>query len=683
MRWRIAVDVGGTFTDVIAVSKETGERVLTKVPSSPQNPDIGFHSGIKQILEILNAKPEEINSIFHGTTVITNALIQGEFGRLGLIVTKNYEDILEIARQTVPGPMGAYITWIKPDRVVPRERIVGVNGRVNHNGVEIEALDMQLVRRIAEGFNKQKVQGVAVCLLHSYVNPIHEELIREIFQQELPRCNISISSDVLPEFREWERTITTCLSVAMLPHVRDYFENIVTSTRVIGIDAPLLVMQSRGGVAHPEEVMKRPMTTALSGPAAGALAALQIARVINYDAISFDMGGTSTDICLIEKGSLPLTVDGMVNNYPMRTPMVNINTIGAGGGSIAWISPDRSLKVGPQSAGAVPGPACYDTGGNEATTTDANLVLGRLPDTLAGGIKLNIQQAKRVIGNLANELGLSITETAWGILRIAAENICNGIRQVSIRVGRDPRRCILIAFGGGGSMFGGDIIEALDMKACFVPLNPGVYSAEGLLYADIEKDYVRTLIQREDRIEKQQVTSILSHMEEEARKYLKGENISEDKVIIARTADFRYENQSYEVTVEMPLGSISVKMIEKAVANFHTKHQDLYGYSYEGSQWAELVNLRVNAIGVLSKPSITEIESGGKDPANALEGSREVFFGNPISFVTCSIFSRGKLLSGNVVQGPAIIEQYDSTTIINPDFMAEVDKYGGLNIRRS
>src|SRR5580704_9765786 len=443
-RFRIGIDTGGTFTDIVAVDTVSGTMRVTKVASTPSNPAVGLVRGVAAILASAGATAHEVVSLAHGTTVATNALLQGEISSLGLIITVGFRHILEIARQSVPEGYGNSYFWVKPERIVPLYLVREVGGRLNFRGEEMRPLDEDSVRTAAQFFRSRRVHAVGICLLHSYADPAHEQRVAEIIRREYPECTLSLSSSVLPEYREYERAITTLVDVFVKPHMERYLRRVHEALGSGLAEKPFLVMQSSGGVASAEQVVKKPITTALSGPAAGALGSAVVAEVAGFsEVVTLDAGGTSTDLCLIEAGRPHVTNGGAVGAFPVRIPMLDIKTIGTGGGSIAWISREGHLKVGPKSAGAEPGPMCYPDGGAEPTITDANLVLGRLPPALiGGGIVLDVARARSGLAERAARLPgrMSAEQLAEGIIEIANWNQANSIRQITIQRGIDPRQ---------------------------------------------------------------------------------------------------------------------------------------------------------------------------------------------------------------------------------------------------
>ena len=633
MAWRLAVDIGGTFTDIVALQEESGELHLAKVPSTPDDPANGFIDGIEHIIAGGAVSADEIGAVFHGTTVATNAILERKYSELGLIVTRGYREALEVARQTVPGEFGDITWWIKPERVVPLELVREVGARLDVEGHEAIAIDPDEVRALAAEFKALGVRAVAVSLLHSYRNPVHEQEVRDLLREVYPDCYISISSDILREYREYERTNTTCLNTALMPLLSSYHEKLERHLRSRNIAAPFYIMRSSGGLAQAEEISRLPIAAALSGPAAGVIAACHFGNLSGFpNIICFDVGGTSADICLVEDGAPRMLTEGRVDIYDVKTPMIDIHTVGAGGGSIAWLAGGRSLKVGPDSAGADPGPACYARGGELPTVTDANLVLGRLTSALAGGgVELDYDCAAAAVGTIADALNLELTAAADGILRIAIENMAAGIRTVSVKRGRDPRDYALVAFGGAGPLHACYLADWLGMKQVVVPPSPGVTSAYGLLLTDVRIDLVHTDVQREDKFDRERVVSQFDELEARVAKRLAGEGFGPETIELTHFLDMRYSGQAYEIRI--PLAADARSIIERlaaAIATFHLSHKDLYGYSYEGREHVELVNVGVTGLGLLKRPQIPAAEIGDTAPdAASARNDRGVFSAKP------------------------------------------------------
>ncbi|MFC4063243.1 hydantoinase/oxoprolinase family protein [Planomonospora corallina] len=677
---RIGVDTGGTFTDVVMVDEQTGEITTTKTPSTPADPADGFLAGVRKLLDRAG-DGVTVSAVVHGTTVATNRLLQDRVEDLGFVTTEGFESVLEIARQGVPDGYGNSYFWVKPPRIVPAHRVRTVGGRLDHTGAEVRPFDTGQAVAAARWFRRRGITAIGVCFLHSYADPGHELRMREILEREHPEAVVSISSDVLREYREYERSVTTLVDAAVKPAMRRYLARLAER-----LEAPLLVMKSNGGVLSAAEVAHQPITTVLSGPAAGALGAALIASTAGHrSVITLDGGGTSTDVAVVVDGEPSLTTEGSVGRYPCTIPMIDIVTVGAGGGSVAWIPPEGTLKVGPASAGADPGPLCYGRGGTEVTVTDAHVFLGRVPPHLLGGeVPLDAGAARDGIGELAAKLGLSPERTATGILEISAFNQSNAIRRVTVERGLDVRDFPMVAFGGSGPLLVCRLIDILGLPAVLVPPDPGNVSAFGLLTVDVRNDYVRTFVTCD--LTTETAAEIYGELEAEAAAALEREGLTEH--VFARGADLRYHGQAYEVRVPAPAGPPDEAWRAEVLDRFHAAHEALYGYGHRddprhGVEW---VNLRVSGIGPIARPMIPERPARGpQEPPPAPIGVRRVHFDEDRDRDggrDTPVFRRGDLRPGDVVRGPAVIEEYGSTLPVHPGFTAAADGRGNLVVRR-
>ena len=684
---RIGIDTGGTFTDVVAFDSATGRTVTTKTPSTPGNPADGFLAGIEKVLGLLDgASYDDVAAVSHGTTVATNQLLEGKVDALGYITTAGYEAMLEIARQSVPDGYGNSYFWVKPDRIVPRHLVRGVEGRLDFTGAEVRPFDEDGARATARWFRDRGIDTIGVCFLHSYANSDHEERMRAILAEEHPEAVVSVSSEVLREYREYERAMTTLVDAAVKPRLSRYVTNIKTRLEAnAGRPVPFYVMKSNGGVLSADEVVHQPITTVLSGPAAGALGAALIAQVAGFDRIlTSDGGGTSTDVSVVIDGEPTLTTEGSVGVYPSKIPMIDVVTVGAGGGSIAHLSPEGNLKVGPQSAGADPGPLCYARGGADVTVTDAHVVLGRIPPHLLGGeIPLDVDAARTGVEALAKELGLTPEACAAGVLEISAWNQANALRQVTVKRGLDVRDFTLTTFGGSGSLLLCRLMDILGIPTVLVPPNPGNVSAFGLLTVDVKNDYVQTHVALQDRLDAAEVDDVFAGLASRAAAALSKEGFAEADHVFARTADLRYFGQAFEVRVPVLPGDLDEAALESVADRFHAEHRALYGYDFsgEGSQQVEWVNLRVSGIGPIQRPEIRRMRGGGS-AADARTGSRQVCFDPDDGYVETPLLWRTDLAVGTVVQGPAIIEEFGSTVPLHPGFSARVDDFANIIVSR-
>jgi N-methylhydantoinase A len=694
-RFRLALDTGGTFTDVVAFDELSGVWHTTKTPSTPDDPSRGFMAGVRKLAERAGFAFQDVASVSHGTTVATNALLseEGSLPGLGLIVTRGFRHLLEIARQSVPQGYGNSYFWVKPERIVPLERVHDVAERLDFRGEVLTALDEADVERAARWFQSNEVECIGVCLLHAYANGEHERRVRQILEGVYPEASVSISSEVLPEYREYERAVTTLVDAFVKPRVSRYVGQIDARLRSeLGranrVPVPFYIMKSNGGVASALEVASQPISTLLSGPAAGALGAAMLASAAGVDKVlTLDGGGTSTDVAVLDGGTPHLSTESRVGPYPVKIPMIDVVTVGAGGGSIARRASDGRLKVGPGSAGADPGPMCYGRGGRVPTVTDATLVLERIPPHLLGGeIPLDARLAEAGVRQLSESIGLNTQRTALGILEIAAWNQANAVRQVTVKRGLDVRDYVLVAFGGSGPLQAGRLLDLLGLKAALIPPDPGNVSAFGLLTVDVKNDYVLTRVQRDEALEFDRLNADYARLEQQARLALGSEGFAPETMRLVRSADLRYFGQAWEVRIEVPAGRLDRAKADLAVGRFHAAHQQTYGYSYadQPAQRVEWVNLRVSGIGPLRRPTIqprTRDLPGRED--RALDGYRQVHFETEAGPLQTPIYTRQRLQPGDCVVGPAIVEEYGSTTVVFPRQHARVDDSENLVLERS
>lgn len=705
-RYSVALDVGGTFTDVTLV--ELGSRSLwtTKTPTTPADPSLGFLAGIEKALRLAGARPEELTFVFHGTTTATNAILEDKGVKTALLTTRGFKYVLEIGRHDIPRRANMY-AWQKPARPVPPELVFEIPERLTLDGEVLEPLHEAAVRAAARQLRAQGVESAAICFIHSYANPAHERAARDRLLEEHPDCTVSLSSEVLPVFREYERSMATVLNAYVQPLVGRYVGRLEHQMRERGIHAPFRIMKSNGGVISAEVVRRQPIYTALSGPAAGVIGARLVGRLAGFDdVISVDVGGTSADICVIRGGEAEVTNEGRVGAWPLHVPMIDIHTIGAGGGSIAAATADGSLAVGPASAGAVPGPACYGAGGEAPTVTDANLVLGRIPPYLLGGeMPLDVERARRAImERVAGPLGLTLEAAANGILDVVNNNMVGAIRLVSIERGYDPREFALVPFGGAGPLHGGQLADLLDMRTIVVPRSPGVLSTFGLLATDVKNDYARTSLQAPPNYNYAEMEAVYAGLERQARAWFEQEGVPSDNRGLRRLADLRYRHQGFEITVPFDdprptsgdgggagasttgLGPpaptrVDADSVRRLIERFHRRHEQLYTHCAEDAP-VEIVTLRVSATGGLRQLTLPPLKATRGGTEAALIGARRVYFAEAGGYVDCPRYDRERLAVDATVAGPAIVEQLDSTTVVLPGQTARVDQIGNLIISR-
>ena len=691
-KYRLGVDIGGTFTDATLINETTGEIRVGKVPSTPQDPSQGFMEATHRILREADVSPNEVEYVVHGTTVATNSIIEGKVARTGFITTDGFRDLLEIQRQIRPSLYD--LQFEKPRPLVPRYLCFGVPERLDAQGHVLTSLDEFAVRDIAEELRQENVESIAVCFLHSYINPIHEKRTGEILRETFPNVFVSLSSEVAPEFREYFRASTTVINACIRPIVERYLQSIEAQLREEGLEAELLVMQSSGGVFTFSAASEKPVFMVESGPAAGVIAATYLGSILEHpDVISFDMGGTTAKVGLIQNGTPRITKDYEVGTaaqtgmgasrgagYPIRTPVIDLVEIGAGGGSIAWVDSGGVLRVGPQSAGADPGPVCYRMKGTEPTITDANLVLGRLnPHYFLGGeIELDIEAAQQAIKEkCADPLGLNLTTAAHGIVEIANAAMVNALRLVSIQRGYDPRDFVLTAFGGAGPVHANRLAAEIEAPTTIIPMSPGTTSAMGLLVTDLKHDYSTTLIQRADQLNTTTMNATYQELETQGQASLEREGMRPEDITFLRQVDIRYVGQSYELMLPMPAGRLRKSEIDRVLEQFHIEHDRAYGYSAPAEP-TEFVTLRLTAIGKIAKPHLHELEKGTNDITKALKATRSVYFAESNGYIECPVYDRYRLGAECILKGAGIVEEIDSTTVIHPGYQAQVDKFGNL-----
>ena len=692
MAYRLGIDIGGTFTDANLMNEETGEVFTAKVSSTPKDPAAGFSEAAQRILQEQEVAPAEVSYVMHATTVATNAIIEGKVARTGFITTDGFRDMLEIARQIRPSLYD--LRFEKPRPLVPRHLCFGIPERMAAEGLVLTPLDEDAVRRTAEDLRREGVEAVAVCLLHAYANPDHERRVGEILKEVYPQAVVSLSSEVAPEFREYPRASTTVINACISPVVGRYLQRIEDRLRGEGVEAEMLVMQSGGGVFSFAAAREKPVFMVESGPAAGVISATHLGTSLGHDdVISFDMGGTTAKVGLIQDGTPRITKEYEVGatakssggttrgeGYPIRTPVIDLVEIGAGGGSIAWVDSGGVLRVGPHSAGADPGPVCYGGGGIEPTITDANLILGRLNPRffLGGEIGLDEEAARRAIqDHCAAPLGLELLEAAHGIVEIANAAMVNALRLVSIQRGYDPREFVLVAFGGAGPVHACRLAEEMEMPTIVIPTSPGTTSATGLLVTDLKQDYSLTRIQRLDRIDHDAVEAAYLNLERQGRETLEQEGVAAAAMSFLRQVDIRYVGQSYELTLQLPDRRLGAADIAGVLEQFHGEHDRAYGFNAP-DEAVEFVAHRLTATGEIAKPSIREWDRGTGDLAAAQKERRQVYFAECDGYVECPIYDRYGLGVGCVVRGPAVVEEIDSTAVVHPDFQFEVDRFGNL-----
>ncbi len=682
MAIRLAVDTGGTFTDIIAIDESTGNLTALKTPSTPEDPSIALLNSVEKALIETEQKPSDVNIMLHGSTVATNAVLEHKFDGLGLLVTKGFRHMIEIARQSVPDGYGNSFFWVKPPRLVPLHMVREIEGRILFNGEEVAKVDVEQTLAAVKELVEDGAKCIAICLLHSYANAHHEKIVAEIVKKNFPNLFVSLSSEVLPEYREYERAMTTLIDVLVKPFCQTYLKAAADKISTGSKNAPFLIMQSNGGVVKHSTAGDRPVTMLLSGPAAGILGAMHMARLAGFkDILTSDVGGTSTDVSIIENNEPMYTSQANIEFYPVKAPMLDIITVGSGGGSIAWTDPYGDLKVGPHSAGSVPGPICYGNGGKEPTVTDAALVLGLLPSQLIGGeIQLNTEAARTAYTELGRKHNMSGEQIASGVLELAAVSQVFGIRQVTTTRGRDPSDYAMVAFGGAGGLFATDVADFLGIKVIISPPNPGNLCALGLHVSDVRRDYIKTLVRRESLANNTEIIFNWEKLAETGTQDVKAEGIDQVNIKLKYSADMRYLGEGHEVQVPVPTGYSVGEAVKYVWDEFHSVHNQIFGFDYRDEQDVELVNLRIQAIGEQYRPNI-KVVSGNIPDANPV-GKRFIFW-KEIGCVETPIYSRAELRPEQKLLGPAIVEEYGSTTVVPGGWMFRGDKYNNLILNKN
>ncbi len=681
----IGVDVGGTFTDLVFTNSETRQTLVHKVATTPEDPSTGVMTGIDELCRNGEIDPRTIDHVYHSTTIATNALLEYKGARTGLITSDGYRDILHIGRHQRPQHYSIMqeIPWQdrplvrRRFRKTVRERLVPPYGDV------LTPLDEEGVRAIARDFRKQGVEAIAICFLFSYLNPAHEDRAREIVSEEYPEAFVTTSSSVSPQFREFERFTTAAMNAFIGPKVRYYVDQLHNRLREGGLQADLRIMRSNGGIATPGQVVSIPVLTLLSGPAAGVIGGAWSGSLSDrHNLITFDVGGTSADIGVVKDGTLgeASARDTWIAGYPVMVPMIDIHTIGAGGGSIAHIDPGGAFRVGPHSAGSRPGPAAYGRGGTEPTVTDANVLLGRLDSAnfLGGAMDLDLGASRQVIDKLADQLGLEPVEAAEGVITVLNANMANAIRSRTVQKGIDPRDFALVAFGGAGPLHGAEVAAMLSIPQVIVPPHPGITSAVGMLTTELKYDTIKTAFQISNALDLERIAADFDEMEHQIHQSFAEDGVERSQITFARFLDLRYVGQGYELRIPLDGdGSVSVA-VDAALHRFHRRHEDEYGHAFPDTP-IELVNLR--SIGTAPTPQIDRprVPQGGSLEQARVKVDRTVFrVGDTLSDHETSFYRRDRLPPGTPVSGPAVILQIDSTTVVPPGWTAEADPSGNL-----
>jgi N-methylhydantoinase A len=677
----IGIDTGGTFTDLVLADRATGHWHYHKVPTRTADPAAGILDGIGELIALAGIRPAQVKFLVLGTTLATNAVLERKWARTGLMTTRGFADVLSLARQRRPHFFNLDVE--KPVPPVDERACAEVRERVAADGAVVAALDEQSVLDAIEALKRADVNSVAVCFLHAYANPAHEQRARELLQQHWPGVHVSLSSDVLPEFREYERFVTTVVNASLVPVMDRYLERFERGVHELGVASAAHVMQSNGGAAATRTVRERPINTFFSGPAGGAMGAVALGNETGAkNLITFDMGGTSTDVCLIREGQPAMKNERDMAGLPVRTRTLDIHTIGAGGGSIAWTDAGGMLKVGPQSAGAYPGPAAYGRGGVLPTVTDANVILGRLsPASLLGGrMDMHPEAAAAAVRQLAERISRTTEEAAVGILEIATAHMTGAVRVISVEQGEDPRHYALVAFGGAGPLHAADVAAMAGMRHVIVPPRPGVFSAQGLLQTDRRGDFSLTRLAPAQPDALPVVNAGLQELAQRAQAWLASEGVdAADPAVQHRwQLDLRYEGQNSVLIVDIPAGTLDAAALANAVTAYHARHTDLYGYDLP-QQVVEVVNVRLSTVVALGRIAVASSTAADGAAPGGAAASRNVWFQSS-GFIATPVLARDSLARGSEFAGPAIVEQMDTTTVIPPGARVRVDQAGYLHI---
>ena len=679
-RYRIGIDVGGTFTDLVLIDAAGGDVSVAKILNRHDDRAETVVAGIARLLDETGVAADALGWISHGTTIATNAVIERKGARTALLTNRNFRDILEIGRFARPAELIYRVHEDKPAPLVPRHLRLGVSCRIDRRGEIVTELDEADLGRAVETIRDRGVESVAVCFLFSFLNPAHEERVRQVLGAALPGLDIVLSSEILREFREFPRTSTTVFAAYVAPVLRAYVSGLVDRLAARGIACPLYIFQSSGGVATPEIVMRNPAATLLSGPAGAVVGAAQLCGQAGFrDLVTMDMGGTSLDACLIRGSAAEATTAREIDMFPIAIPMLDVHTIGAGGGSIVRVDDVGRVKVGPDSAGARPGPACYGQGGDRATLTDVNLLLGLLdPGSFAGGaVPLDpARAAEAVARQVADPLGVDLAAAATGVYRVATNQIAEAIRAVTVERGSDPRDHALVAFGGGGPLHAAAVARELGIGRIVVPLHPGLFSARGIATADFSHDYIQSVVRPLAGIEPAEAAAIVDALAARAAADLDSESVARDRRTLSPALDLRYVGQSTEIAV--PLADADDPLpqgFDAAAARFHDLHERLYSYKVPGEP-IELVNVRLRAVGAVDKPPLREMDRrpGGASPS----GERAVLLPDAAEARPVPVYRRDRLAPGAALAGPAIVEESSSTTLLLEGMAAAVDAHGNL-----
>lgn len=684
--YRIGIDVGGTFTDFLLTS-EDGSSEIFKVLSTPEDPSIGLLNGLSEMAKTKEKSLQDfiksVTTLVHGTTVTTNAVLTRRGAKTGLLTTKGLRDALEMRRGIREEQYNNRYTNVEP--LVPRYLRHPIEERLDYKGDVLTKIKESNVQDAVRLFEKEGVKAVAICFMNAFANGSHETIAANIISEKMPSAYLTVSSKFLPSIRFYDRISTTVLNSYVGPILRSYLTSLIQKLKDIGFDGVLLIMQSNGGVISPESAIDSAAVTLLSGPAAGPMAGIEYTSIQGYDdCITIDMGGTSFDAALIKDKTPLVTTEGDINRLRIALPMLGINTIGAGGGSIGWVDEGGLLRMGPQSAGSNPGPACYGLGGELPTCTDADLVLGYLDkDFFAGGkIPLDYDRAVKAIEEkIADPLGMDVTQAAAGMYRVINVNMASGVREVSVKRGHDPREFPLVVAGGAGPVHACMIAQELEIPVMIIPKESSIFCAAGMLMSDLKHDFVRTYSTQLNDMDVDKFKSLFHEMEREATELLRSEHIPADAIQHIYSLDMRYVKQYHEVNVEITRETLQKGDVKSIARSFHPEHNRLFGYSLEEEKTPiELINLRLLSVGTTKKPRFRKEEYHGENAEKALKKRRKVYLPLKEQYVNVPVYNGHKLRYGNRVEGPAIIEQVNTTTFVTPEYNVLCDRYGSYTM---
>lgn len=680
MGYRLGVDVGGTFTDLVLTDDTGGTFFRAKTSSTPADQSAGVIDGIDKVCRVAGIDPSEISEVRHGTTVGLNTVLTGTGAKVGLVTTIGYRHVLHVARSRTPGPLAGWISMIKPDPPALVENTIEADERISAAGEILRPLQESVLRDELRRLYARGIEALTISLINSYANPAHEQQIAAIVREMFPGLPITLSSDVLPEFREYERTLTAALNAYVAPTVGRYLDNLAGRLAGYGIRGSVGLLRSDGGLMSLEAAKERPVNALFSGPVGGVAGALFAAKSAGFENIlTIDVGGTSTDVALCQGGEPDIGRQTDIGQFTVRAPALDVRTIGAGGGSIAHVPElTRALRVGPQSAGAVPGPAAYGLGGEDATVTDANIVLGYLPPRLIGGeMVLDTVAAEKAVQKIADAMGLDLYRAAEGIINVANENMLGALRLVSVQRGYDPRNFALVAFGGAGPLHANAVGNLLGSWPVVVPKGPGLLCALGDLVSDFRNEFSRTLIRTFDQTSPAEIRKYLRELGTAAKTWLNEQGVASDDQSIRYQLDVRYYRQGFEIPIDVDLDQLNDAGLDLVGAKFDDAHYRLYAFSLTTRH--EVVNIRAIALGATHPPVLRKLERGSADPSGAKIGEQKIYYER--TFEQAALYDRERLLAGNVLTGPAIVTEMDSTTLLLPGFRGEIDDFGNILIR--